>query len=189
MVPLPDQCPNSGDVIIRAPTATAIASADSGTGTDTYRLEITSDSAVGMRGYTSAVQRFAGAVTRCAVDGAADVHIAPFEALTWLDSLAEGDKGVIGAKLAGDYDVCGLRFLRGRVHHHWAQAIYPSDTGDWLWQGLDVLPLAPEKHAGRGGQKAYTARLERRPVLASLQHVERYCRPPPPPLAVASHPS
>jgi hypothetical protein len=169
---MPKQPPTSSNVIIKVPTAKAIASADFGTGTDRTRIEITSDLEVAVRGYRAAVQRFVSAVTRCAVDESADVHIALFEALNWLDSIAEG-KGALSKGLRGDYRVRGLRFVRGRAHHHWAQATYASATGEWFWQGLDVLPRAPEFHENPGGQKAYTTCLERKPVLASLQHVER----------------
>jgi hypothetical protein len=100
------------------------------------------------------------------------------KALAWLDSLAEGvEQDAAGAdpaaKLIGDYYVRGLRFVRGRTHHHWAQPIYVATaTEEWLWQGAEVLPLPPDRHADPAGQKAYVACLERKPVLKALEHVE-----------------
>ena len=142
------------------------------------KVTITSGSDIPLFGYVAAVSRF-GEAASLGIDHATAVHVAVFEALAWLDSLAEGveqraSDADPAAKLIGDYYVRGLRFVRGRTHHHWAQPIYiDKTTGEWLWQGAEILPLPPDRHADPGGQRAYVACLERKPVLKALKRVER----------------
>jgi hypothetical protein len=166
---VPKLCPNETRVVRAADFAYA---------PENERLMITSGIEIPVLGYVDAVRRFADASAWLPADQAQPVHVALFEALNWLHSLVVGARdGAIGAApaktLLGDPYVKSLTFVRGRAHHHWAQAIYANDTGEWLWQGLGVLPPAPAGHGGRRGQKASRTCLERKPVVASLQHVER----------------
>jgi hypothetical protein len=174
-------------VIIKVPTAKAIASADFGAGTEATKLTTTSGIGILVFGYLDAVQRFADAAEPKSPDETTRVFIALFEALTWLNSLEEGAKQkAIGAepaeKLIGDTYVRGMSFVRGRAHHHWALVIYTDhpDTVEWFWQRIEVLPAAPN-YANPAGQKAYADCLEQKPVLATLRHVELLVRPLLPP--------
>ena len=73
----------------------------------------------------------------------------------------------------------GLRYVRNRCHHELAAAIYPDPPapGGWRWYGSAHLP--PED-VGRGhdreGAKNYSDLLEQRPVLETLEIVERHFR-------------
>jgi hypothetical protein len=173
-----EQSPASRDVITKAPTAKATASADFGTGADAGRLTITSGIEIPLMGYLGAIRRFETAAAQLPPERAFAVHVALFEALNWLNSMVVGARdGAIGSSpvkhLEVDKHVLGLGFVRGRAHHHWAQQIYADpSSGEWLWQRHEVLPVPPEGSYNQGREE-YVVNLERKSVLASLQHVER----------------
>ncbi len=78
-----------------------------------------------------------------------------------------------------DRHLDGLRHVRDRCHHQLAAAIYPDAAAPsgWRWYAIGHLP--PED-VGRGhdreGAKNYTELLAQRPVLETLEIVERHFR-------------
>ena len=90
----------------------------------------------------------------------------------------------------------GVRFVRNRVHHHWADAIYFNASGGltfpatfpilfsiWRWRDLADLPPGDDDR----GSDFYAANLERQPVEKTLlrlglafEHVGQLLEPPSP---------
>ena len=120
-----------------------------------------------VRGYARAVRRFDEAAVASS-DDARDGSIALFEASKWIDSL--GDR----AKIRDDEMVQGLRFVRHRTHHHFADAVYfdPANNA-WSWKPESNLPLpTKERHRGEK-QKPFYEKLAGKPVRDVLADVER----------------
>lgn len=72
-----------------------------------------------------------------------------------------------------------IRFVRGRVHHQFADAIavreriypykFPLLVPEWTWRPADELPPPDPRHPDRhGGRAGYQALLEGRPVQVAL---------------------
>lgn len=161
------------------------------------------------RGFRGAVERFKG--TSPLADPVA-AAIPLFEALNWavaLDDRVREDWAPDGIDRQPGWDwvvrlsnvteaeaVRGIRFIRNRVHHQWADALriakgqsrYPARGFDWVWASADELP--PTK--GRFdelGHAGYQRLLEGRPAdftLATLaetyEFMDRLLEPfgPPP---------
>jgi hypothetical protein len=107
-----------------------------------------------------------------------------FEALNWSVALTDILKSV--GKPLDDPVILGLRFVRNRVHHQWAQAlearqvsgtqvpfpsgeVWPPVGWDWYWKPVSRL-ATDEKH--RHGEAEYTAHLADRPARLALDHLE-----------------
>jgi hypothetical protein len=123
---------------------------------------------------------------------AEEVWAALFEALNWLDALQKRPEAA--AQMAPDLRDA-LRFVRGRVHHQFADAIEfrtdvlvqltptsarfgprgPVAIADWCWR--DATDLAGGKRASsartqeRSGETAYTNALARRQARAALDQI------------------
>jgi hypothetical protein len=104
-------------------------------------------------------------------DSARDVYPPLFEALNWAHSLWDTWFRLV--------EPHGLRYVRDRCHHELASVIYldPTAPGGWHWDAIGHLP--PED-VGRGhdreGAKNYSELLQQRPVLETLEIVERHFR-------------
>jgi hypothetical protein len=128
-----------------------------------------------LRGYVAAVERFREQAA-LESDSAREVYPALFEALNWAHSLWDTWFRLVEPQ---DRHLDGLRYVRDRCHHESAAAIYPDQAapGGWRWYGTAHLP--PED-VGRGhdrqGAKNYSELLEQRPVLETLEIVERHFR-------------
>lgn len=137
-----------------------------------------------LAGYVHAIRRLEEAIE--ARDPAAAFR-AVFEALNWASSIDDRIRGewapegqpldwawrerVTGAEL-----MPGVRFVRNRVHHHWADAIYLDDTGltfpltfparfeTWRWRLGKDLPPGNDDH----GEDVYAAHLEGQAVEGTL---------------------
>jgi hypothetical protein len=128
-----------------------------------------------VRGYVAAVERFR---ERAAIgaDSAREVYPPLFEALNWAHSLWDTWFRLVEPQ---ERHLDGLRRVRDRCHHQSASAIYPDAAalGGWRWYAIGHLP--PED-VGRGhdreGAKSYTELLAQRPVLETLEIVERHFR-------------
>lgn len=130
--------------------------------------------------------------TNLDAQAAEDVWAALFEALNWLDALQLRPEAA--AQMAPDLRGA-LRFVRGRVHHQFADAIEfradvlvqlsPTSSGvgprgplaiaDWCWR--DVADLRGGKRASnvrtqrRSGETAYNKVLAGRQARAALNQV------------------
>ena len=128
-----------------------------------------------LRGYVAAVERFREQAA-LESDSAREVYPPLFEALNWAHSLWDAWFRLVEPQ---DRHLDGLRYVRDRCHHELAAAIYPDPAapGGWRWYGSAHLP--PED-VGRGhdreGAKNYSELLEQRPVLETLEIVERHFR-------------
>jgi hypothetical protein len=136
-------------------------------------------------GYLAAVERFEEAAR--SKDGAA--AFGPlFEALNWAPALderlgkhwaPEGEPLTWNwrARLSGAEAMEGLRFVRNRLHHQWADALtlngggrgYPRTYSvvyfEWQWRSVDEIPAGRER---TGEREAYAEHLEGRPARATL---------------------
>lgn len=122
-----------------------------------------------------------------------------FEALNWavaLDERVRKDWAPDGVdsqpgwnwpvRLTSENDaeaVRGIRFVRNRVHHQWADAIrlaqggsrYPPQVFQWVWVQANELPAPDDGHHERG-REGYERILENRPadftlaILAETYH-------------------
>ena len=131
-------------------------------------------------GFAKAYERFLGGQAA----GDADTTFqALFETLNWahaiddLIALTWSPRGKVqgydwrrdpalggGETLARVMD--GLRYVRNRVHHQWADALIVQDGArlpftiprvliTWVWRPAGELPSAPKGHAHDGGRAAY----------------------------------
>lgn len=131
-------------------------------------------------GFHQALRRFNAASTGS--DPVASA-IPLFEALNWavaLDERVRKDWAPDGvdnqpgwdwpARLTNESDaeaVRGIRFVRNRVHHQWADAIrlaqggsrYPPQASQWVWVRANELPPPDDGHRERG-RKGYECLLE-----------------------------
>ena len=128
-----------------------------------------------VRGYVKAVARFREQAA-IGADSAREVYPPLFEALNWAHSLWDTSFRLVEPQ---DRHLDGLRYVRDRCHHQLAAAIYPhaAAPGGWRWYAICHLPL---EDVGRGhdreGAKNYSELLEQRPVLETLEIVERHFR-------------
>jgi hypothetical protein len=162
--------------------------------------------ASGLRG---AVERFKGTSPLSDPVAAA---IPLFEALNWavaLDDRVREDWAPDGVDRQPGWDwvirlsnvtdaeaVRGIRFIRNRVHHQWADALriakgqsrYPARGFDWVWASADELP-PPKGRFDELGHAGYQRLLKGRPAdftLATLaetyEFMDRLLEPfgPPP---------
>ena len=120
------------------------------------------------RGFLLAVERFREAVAAQTAGGDVDAQIYIFEALNWLDSLAEQPQ------LQTDSDVQGFQFIRHRTHHNWAAGLNrTSASAEWIWRRVDSLPPASPGRENPMLQRCYENGLEGRPVGEVLRRLER----------------
>ena len=99
-----------------------------------------------------------------------------FEALNWAHSLWDTWFRLVEPQ---DRHLDGLRHVRGRCHHQLASAIYPDAAapGGWRWYAIGHLPPEdPGRGHDREGARNYTELLAQRPVLETLEIVERHFR-------------
>lgn len=135
-------------------------------------------------GYLEAAARFLDAVDS---DSTAEETFIPlFEALNWTVSLDER----LGRRAEPLWR--GLRFVRNRVHHQWADALegrelpvsspltvggatvtVSGDTVDWFWKPLAALPDAPTRHPDPSGQQAYEDQLAGKPARDAIEQLKR----------------
>jgi len=120
---------------------------------------------------------------------ASEVFRPLFEALNWFDSIDERAR-------IGERHVRAIRYARRRVHHQWADAVYPhtypvsnsvqvapgvsltlSGFGlEWRWRAAANLPPAPANFKDPKGESMYAQLLSDRAVLPALEAVERYLK-------------
>jgi hypothetical protein len=128
-----------------------------------------------VRGYVAAVERFREQAA-IGSDSAREVYPPLFEALNWAHSLWDTWFRLVEPQ---DRHLDGLRYLRDRCHHQLASVIYPDPAarGGWRWHGTGHLPPEdPGRGHDREGAKNYSEFLEQRPVLETLEIVERHFR-------------
>jgi hypothetical protein len=107
--------------------------------------------------FKAAVERVrVGAQTDTATSRGIGIPLA--EALMWLDVLQSTSRDVgrgrdIAEKLAQDPVLKALKFVRGRVHHHWASATsFDGEAEQWTWRIADNFPLPPgQRHRNAKG--------------------------------------
>jgi hypothetical protein len=135
-------------------------------------------------GFAQAYERFQSAQARG--DSGASFH-ALFEALNWAHAIDDHialtwsyqgqlqDYGWRSNALFGRGDALalvmdGLRYVRNRVHHQWADALIGRDGVQlpfklprvlitWVWRSIDELPSPPKGREDERGRAAYTAAL------------------------------
>jgi hypothetical protein len=150
------------------------------------------------RGFTQAYQRF---VIAEAANRAEDAFFALFDALNWAHSIDEliattwSPRGelqgldwrrdpALGGRERLAHIVRGLRWVRNRVHHQWADALVtdrglafpmalPAAFSNWLWRDADDLPEAPEEKEDLKGREAYVTALAGQPVENALTEIGR----------------
>lgn len=128
-----------------------------------------------VRGYVDAVARFREQAA-IGADGAREVYPPLFEALNWAHSLWDTWFRLVEPQ---DRHLDALRHVRDRCHHQLAAAIYPDAAapGGWRWYAIGHLPPEdPGRGHDREGAKNYTELLAQRPVLETLEIVERHFR-------------
>lgn len=139
-------------------------------------------------GFRQALQRF-----KASNEGTDPVaaSLPLFEALSWavaLDERVKKDWAPDGIKNQPGWDwavrlsseadaeaVRGVRFIRNRIHHQWADAVrieeggsrYSPRTFEWVWVRADELP-PPDKGFGERGREGYERLLEGRPAEFTL---------------------
>jgi hypothetical protein len=140
-------------------------------------------------GYQRALARF-HETARADVDPM-DRFIALFETLNWAAAMLDPDSPLY-ATLEADDTAQGMRYVRNRAHHQWADVLDPQDvpfprpvmaTGrpggmvlgpiwvrDWFWKPLDQLP-APTRGKDETGRDAYEAKLAGQPARFALDHL------------------
>lgn len=128
-----------------------------------------------VQGYREAVARFSAAIREA--DGGKRAAHALFEALNWahaLDDLIAEIWRPAGERLGFDWRkrvagaevLAGIRYVRNRVHHDWADALQEEDGArfpmrfpvvfhSWIWRPVDELPTPNPRHADESGRDAY----------------------------------
>ena len=115
-----------------------------------------------------------------------EVFIALFETLNWLDALTLRPEAT--ALIEPDL-VAALRFVRGRVHHRWAEAMeFRRDVSvpipvtqelgprpavvvaHWCWRDTEQIP-GGKRHGDARGEPEYRELLARHPVRGALDQV------------------
>jgi hypothetical protein len=87
------------------------------------------------------------------------------------------------SRVVGGELMCGVRYVRNRVHHQWADAlcleivpsrVLPFDAYRWIWRELSELPTPDDKRPDDRGRAAYVGMVDREPrvvyTLTYLQH-------------------
>jgi len=138
-------------------------------------------------GFRLAVRRFQDAATETDPTAAA---LPLFESLNWavaLDERIRKDWVPDGPppsgwdwpkRIGNEADaeaVQGIRFIRNRVHHQWADALtlegpanrYPPRSFEWVWATVDQLP-PPDLGHGDRGREGYEKLLEGQPAEFGL---------------------
>jgi hypothetical protein len=86
-------------------------------------------------------------------------------------------------RLSGEETLKGLRFVRNRVHHQWAEAFEigtlreptaerPVRWTTWVWKRVDDLPPAPDQHQNAKIRPFYDELLAGKPVEPTLVRLE-----------------
>jgi hypothetical protein len=142
------------------------------------KISVTMPLAKMVRGYVLAHRRLEEVV-------GAYASIPLFEIGHWLVSIS--DRKDIVEEFRKDADVRALRFLRNRIHHHYAAAVFiDPDTQEWRWYRAEVLPepareeysedergqRAYEQHLDRKGEGFYRRQLEEQPMLDVFRRLE-----------------
>jgi hypothetical protein len=128
-----------------------------------------------VRGYVQAVERFREQAASGA-DSAREVYLPLFEALNWAHSLWDTWFRLVEPQ---DRHLDGLRYVRDRCQHQLAGAVYrdAAAPGDWRWYAVGHLPPEePGRGHDREGARNYSELLAQRPVLETLEIVERHFR-------------
>lgn len=136
-------------------------------------------------GYRRALARFREASERND-RSPIETFVPVFEALNWAASAEEGLRVRLGADTRSA-PFRGLRFVRNRVHHQWADAIRVEEyqveswvgpigisgmTFDWFWKPVENLPDA--ERTDTSGETAYVNDLADKPVRDALNAVEAF---------------
>lgn len=140
-------------------------------------------------GYRDALARFQEA----AETWDHDITFQPlFEALSWATAIDERCRRIWvpdgkddrpgyewQKRLNGHETLKGVRFVRNRVHHQWAEAFESRDVRSarknrpiryvaWVWKRVEDLPEAPAKHRDVRIRPFYVRLLAGKPVEATL---------------------
>lgn len=84
----------------------------------------------------------------------------------------------VGDELPGIMD--GLRYVRNRVHHQWADAVIPEESAviidstaysPWVWRRIDDLPVPVKGREDPRGRAAYEKSLAGREAHKILGHI------------------
>jgi hypothetical protein len=141
-------------------------------------------------GYRRALARFHD--TQDAREEPEERFIPLFEALNWAAAIVDPNSS-LRASLITDGTVQGLRFVRNRVHHQWADALEARDEPNpvglvaragvqgsrivgpptvlvWFWKPLNQLP--PPDRPDPKGEAAYRAHLAGEPARHALDHLD-----------------
>lgn len=158
-------------------------------------------------GYAYSLARLQEALKR---RNAGDDFRASFEALNWAVAIDERiaktwapEGKVLGWGWRGRVQaaevMAGVRFVRNRVHHDWADAFWFNEDGGltfpvtmpvtfspWRWRALDDLPVGASDH-GRDVYGQHLAGQDVEPTLfrigVAFEEVGRLLEPPRPPSA------
>jgi hypothetical protein len=128
-----------------------------------------------VRGYVDAVERFREQAA-IGADSPREVYPPLFEALNWAHSLRDTSFRLVELQ---DRHLDALRHVRDRCHHQLASAIYPDPAapGGWRWDAIGHLPPEdPGRGHDREGANNYSELLQHRPVLETLEIVEKHFR-------------
>ncbi len=137
-----------------------------------------------VEGYNEASERFGGAASDSDPSGK-DKFKSLFEALNWAVSI---DDYLKAKKIERPDAFVALRFVRNRVHHHWAAALERRDLPgitqaihgqsrivrgsffDWSWLSISDLPDGENDK----GEALYESLLAEKPVRAALDEIKRF---------------
>jgi hypothetical protein len=147
-----------------------------------------------VHGYRAALDRFDA--TRESRD-AEERFIPLFEALNWAAAVLhpKAPHRLIqsGRSPTDDDTVLGLRLVRDRAHHQWAEAIVARDVPnpvvvttvrgqsrivmppthvEWFWRSLKQLPAAQPPFENPEGENAYSVQLADEPVRQALGRLD-----------------
>lgn len=157
-----------------------------------------------LRGYEQALDRFRAAATGRDPDPA---FYALFESLNWahaIDDLIgevwrpEGKRQGFAWRgwMSGGEVVDGVRYVRNRLHHQWADALvleegrryprrHPLVYFTWAWRPVEDLPKPNKKRRDPNGRVAYAELLAGQPADVTLlaladvfTRVEAFVAPP-----------
>jgi hypothetical protein len=141
-------------------------------------------------GYRRALARFHD--TQEAREQPEERFIPLFEVLNWAAAIVDPNSPLRGSLVADDA-VQGLRYVRNRVQHQWAEAlasrdvpfpqitqavgqgsriILPPTALAWFWKPLNQLAPPPASRPDKGGQVAYRDYLAGEPARAALDHLD-----------------
>ncbi|MDO8531934.1 MAG: hypothetical protein Q7T26_07175 [Dehalococcoidia bacterium] len=141
-----------------------------------------------LKGLESSYERF---IKVQAERDTSDTFIALFETLNWVVSVDDwikhmSDSGREWYTNFGEQRgliVPALRYVRARVHHQWAHALYldpegaefpivfPTGFHEWCWRDSKELPSPDKGHEYARGEMAYDSLLAHKAARHTLQAV------------------